>query len=54
MARIAHEIIRVFSRQLTTAVHAWGEMRTRLDAGEITVEEYELWQDTYSSKKYVG
>ncbi len=36
------------------AVHAWGEMRSRLDAGEITVEEYELWQDTYTSKKYVG
>ena len=31
----------------------WGEQRAKLDAGEITQEEYEDWKDSYSPGKMV-
>lgn len=36
------------------AVRAWGEMRKRLEAGEVTELEYVTWWDSYTAKKRMG
>ena len=39
---------------IETAFHDWGEQRAKLDAGEITEEEYKDWKDTYALQEKVG
>ena len=41
-------------QDIFNAVKAWGEMRKRLEAGEITELEYVTWRDGYTAKKQVG
>ena len=41
-------------QDIFNAVKAWGEMRKRLEAGEITELEYVTWRDGYTAKKRVG
>ena len=41
-------------QDIFNAVKAWGEMRKRLEAGEITDLEYVTWRDGYTAKKQVG
>lgn len=41
-------------QDIFNAVKAWGEMRKRLEAGEITKLECVTWRDGYTAKKWVG
>lgn len=39
---------------ISRAIREWGEMRERLDAGEVTQVEYDAWCDSYTLDRRVG
>lgn len=39
---------------VSRAIREWGEMRERLDVGEVTRVEYDAWCDSYTLGKRVG
>ncbi len=48
-----HYFLESHDQDIFNAVKAWGEMRKRLEAGEITELEYVTWRDGYTAKKRV-
>ena len=49
-----HYFLESQDQDIFNAVKAWGEMRKRLESGEITELEYVTWRDGYTAKKRVG
>ncbi|MBP3884860.1 MAG: hypothetical protein J6D54_08005 [Olsenella sp.] len=49
-----HFFLESHDQDIFNAVRAWGEMRKRLEAGEVTELEFVTWRDGYTAKKYVG
>lgn len=49
-----HYFLESLDPDIFNAVRAWGEMRKRLEAGEVTELEYVTWRDGYTAKKRVG
>lgn len=46
-----HYFLESHDQDIFNEVKAWGEMRKRLEAGEITELEYITWRDGYTAKK---
>ena len=49
-----HYFLDSHDQDIFNAVKAWGEMRKRLEAEEITELEYVTWRDGYTAKRRVG
>ena len=49
-----HFFLESHDQDIFNAVKSWGEMRKRLESGEITELEYVTWRDGYTAKRRVG